>query len=85
MEEKRNFPLLNLTVKTHCYVVVTKQLPSFCSFPFLNVIEYNFEKFENILKYILNVFITSKTPEKTSHFKSQAIQYKRINIRSINS
>ena len=28
------------------------------------------------------MFITSKTPEKTSQFKWQAIQYKRINIRS---
>ena len=70
--------MLNLTVKTHCYVVVTKQLPSFCSFPFLNVIEYNFQKLEYIPKYFLNVFIKTKTLEKTSQYKSQAIQYKRI-------
>ena len=81
-----DFPLLNLTVKTHCYVVVTKQLPSFCPFPFLNVIEYNWILFWKIWKHIKiiseHVFI-SKTPEKTVQFKSQAIQYKHINIRSI--
>ena len=72
-------------MKTHCYVVVTKQLPSFCPFPFLNVIEYNWILFWKIWKHIKIIsehgFI-SKTPEKTVQFKSQAIQYKHINIRS---